>query len=715
MYWEKVRKKMCAVIVCAIMTLTMSGNVPVVQAEGNATTEAGAYGVGQGKQIPDHIFAPFVDVVSWTSDAEYASAGSLSLKKMYQDTGILYYNLGFITTDATNSTVTDGILNWCWGGYSTLSEKSTDTWQLDGIKESIRYIRSVGGDVIISIGGLNEGHFFQATQDEAVLYNTYMDIIRGYGLTRLDLDIEGSAQIKDINIPNAKALKRVQDETGVEIVLTLPVLPSGLTDLGMGVLEAYLENDVDIKMVNIMSMCYGSATLLPEENYGTASLRAVNSLASQLKSAYSNIQGVSLSDADIYSKIGTTVSIGYESDAHPVWTTEWSQLVVNQAKELNIGMTSFWCLNRDCMQYGENSGIYGMYEHTNIFKTFMQGDSEYVKPEDGTDGDNNTESDDGTENEGGNETGIDEWDEKEVYVQGNRVVYDGKIWEAQWWTQGTAPGTTESSGASVWKYIADVNVDGGSEEDGNTGNNGGNAGETDGSTKEEDGAEGGTGNDCDDNYTSSGSEKDETQGETDDEKQKEGGQKAQDEIRNDSVIQDDNNDRKTDSVLIGTKFASGRLRYVITSDTDDAMTVQVINPIKKTYSELTIPATVKYQGKKYKVTSIGKEAFKNNKKLKKVVIGKNVDTIKKKAFYNCRKMTSVTFGTNIQVVESKAFYKCQKLSKIIFKGTKLERVGSKAFIKTHSKLKIKVKNKKTISNYKKLLKKKVPSKTKITK
>ncbi|HAG44531.1 MAG TPA: chitinase, partial [Clostridium sp.] len=56
-----------------------------------------------------------------------------------------------------------------------------------------------------------------------------MDIVQGYGLTRLDLDIEGSAQDKGKNIANAKAIKKVQDATGVDIVLTVPVLPSGLT------------------------------------------------------------------------------------------------------------------------------------------------------------------------------------------------------------------------------------------------------------------------------------------------------------------------------------------------------------------------------------------------------------------------------------------------------------------------------------------------------
>ncbi|MFC4405510.1 S8 family serine peptidase [Haloarchaeobius iranensis] len=43
------------------------------------------------------------------------------------------------------------------------------------------------------------------------------------------------------------------------------------------------------------------------------------------------------------------------------------------------------------------------------------------------------------------------WDPETVYTQGDRVTYDGKVWEAQWWTQGTEP----SSEANVWEMVED--------------------------------------------------------------------------------------------------------------------------------------------------------------------------------------------------------------------------------------------------------------------
>lgn len=47
------------------------------------------------------------------------------------------------------------------------------------------------------------------------------------------------------------------------------------------------------------------------------------------------------------------------------------------------------------------------------------------------------------------ETTYSEWSAKKVYNTGDKVIYDGKIWEAQWYTQNEAPGTTGQWG--VWQ------------------------------------------------------------------------------------------------------------------------------------------------------------------------------------------------------------------------------------------------------------------------
>ncbi|RQG93554.1 glycosyl hydrolase family 18 protein [Natrarchaeobius chitinivorans] len=54
-----------------------------------------------------------------------------------------------------------------------------------------------------------------------------------------------------------------------------------------------------------------------------------------------------------------------------------------------------------------------------------------------------------------------EWDPDDVYTSGDRVVYDGSVWEAQWWTQGEEPET----GPGPWEQV-DEDDGNGNDDDG---------------------------------------------------------------------------------------------------------------------------------------------------------------------------------------------------------------------------------------------------------
>lgn len=66
--------------------------------------------------------------------------------------------------------------------------------------------------------------------------------------------------------------------------------------------------------------------------------------------------------------------------------------------------------------------------------------------------------------------------------------------------------------------------------------------------------------------------------------------------------------------------------------TKKGSTVEYKGTINKKATSITIPSTVKLKGVTYKVTSIAKNAFINNKKLKKVTISSNITKIGSKAF-----------------------------------------------------------------------------------
>ena len=77
----------------------------------------------------------------------------------------------------------------------------------------------------------------------------------------------------------------------------------------------------------------------------------------------------------------------------------------------------------------------------------------------------------------------------------------------------------------------------------------------------------------------------------------------------------------------------------------------------KKVTSVTIAKTVKINGVTYKVTKIGKNAFKGCKYLKKITIGSNVKKIEKGAFANCRKLASINMkkANGITSIGSKAF------------------------------------------------------------
>ena len=139
----------------------------------------------------------------------------------------------------------------------------------------------------------------------------------------------------------------------------------------------------------------------------------------------------------------------------------------------------------------------------------------------------------------------------------------------------------------------------------------------------------------------------------------------------------------TPSVSVGTKITDKKTGniYKVTSSRSSSQTVAFIG--NKVKTSVTIPTTIKIKGATYKVTEISTNAFKNNRKLKKVVIGQNIVRIGKNAFYGCKKLTSITI----------------KSSRLTLKN-----IGKNAFKNTSPKATVKVPKKQKVL-YNQILKK----------
>ena len=146
---------------------------------------------------------------------------------------------------------------------------------------------------------------------------------------------------------------------------------------------------------------------------------------------------------------------------------------------------------------------------------------------------------------------------------------------------------------------------------------------------------------------------------------------------------------KKDSKLTDESGAT----YKVTGTTDKKPTVTYISTKKTGKASITIPSSIEVNGVKYQVTSIADNAFRKNKKLKKITIGKEIVSIGKRAFEGCKNLKEIVIET-------------EKL--------KAKTVGKKAFAKTSSEAVVNVPKKKA-KEYKKLLRKRGLSKNAVFK
>ena len=126
----------------------------------------------------------------------------------------------------------------------------------------------------------------------------------------------------------------------------------------------------------------------------------------------------------------------------------------------------------------------------------------------------------------------------------------------------------------------------------------------------------------------------------------------------------------------GSKLKKNGNKYMVTSASKKTPTIKYTGSSDKTKKRVIIPKTVTIDGVEYKVTSIGKKAFRNNKSLKEVVIGKNITKIETKAFYGCKNLRKVTFQTTTlskKSVGKNAFGKINNRASYLIPSEKLKK------------------------------------------
>jgi Cellulose binding domain/Bacterial Ig domain/Calx-beta domain/Glycosyl hydrolases family 18 len=300
--------------------------------DGSGLTSKAAVTVTVSKIVwPARVFAPYVDVTL---------APAVNLPTIAQTVGVKFFNLAFVVADSSNVP--------SWGGYAPYEINGGAFDQ--ALRAQVNTLRGLGGDVAVSFGGANGSELATKITTVKALQSAYQSVIDAYGLTRIDFDIEGGAAADHASIDRRSqamaALQATATAAGkpLQIWLTLPVLPTGLTADGLYVVQSALKFGVSLSGVNVMAMDYGdSAAPNPAGQMGTYAIASATSVFGQLKTLY----GTSKTDAQIWAMIGVTPMIGLNDNTSEIFDQAAARQLLAFAQQKGMGEIAMWSLSRD--------------------------------------------------------------------------------------------------------------------------------------------------------------------------------------------------------------------------------------------------------------------------------------------------------------------------------------------------------------------------------
>jgi chitinase len=255
------------------------------------------------------------------------------------------YGVGLLTLGFLQATPS-GALGWA--GLEALSLNSNHE-QARAIRSEIEALRASGGDVMVSLGGAAGLSLAQVFRQQglgaAALAQAYGDAVDSLGLRKLDFDIEGAAIAEPATLRlqmQATALLQ-QSHPDLEVWLTLPVLPQGLTAEGLNTVRIALEQGARIDGVNVMAMDYGDSAAPPALNsMGAYAIEAATATHRQLVDLFAAAE-----QRFGWQQLGVTPMIGTNDVTTEVFTLADAQLLEDFARDKGLGMLSMWSLTRD--------------------------------------------------------------------------------------------------------------------------------------------------------------------------------------------------------------------------------------------------------------------------------------------------------------------------------------------------------------------------------
>ncbi|MFJ4841176.1 hydrolase [Streptomyces sp. NPDC088746] len=268
---------------------------------------------GSAQPPPAAAQTAYTPYVSATTAADTDAAGS-------PDT----YNLAFVTSATSGCTP-------LWGGTTAAGS--------DAVAARAEALTGTGADLRVSFGGAAGTEAALACDSAEELADAYAEVLDAVGATKADFDIEGDALTDTASVARRnEALALLQERRDLDVTYTLPVMPEGLEDTGLAVLEDAVDQGVDISAVNIMAMNYSTSH---HGDMGDYAEQAAAAAHAQL------VDVLGLSQDDAWKALHITVMIGVNDVEGETFTLDDAASLRSFATRRGVGALSLWAAFRD--------------------------------------------------------------------------------------------------------------------------------------------------------------------------------------------------------------------------------------------------------------------------------------------------------------------------------------------------------------------------------
>jgi chitinase len=409
----------------------------------------GASSTAEARSDALPVYSPYVDVTQ-TPIYPFQSPAANPVAGVY---------LAFIVSAPTQPCTPS------WGGYYTL-EQAEQSLALDA---RTARLRNEGGSVMVSFGGRDNSELAVGCTQPSELAQAYAAPIDRYHAGAIDLDLEGQTLADTgADARRATAIATVQRQMAARhaslgVWITLPVSRSGLTGAGIAAVKAMLAAHVKLAGVDAMTMDFGSHEGAVHDMVGTIE-HALYATHAQVQALW-RAAGRRSDSSFAWGHLGVTVMLGVNDVAGQRFTIHDAHELAAFVNAHGIPRVSAWSLNRDSecggafAQTGEVSNtcsgvlqrslqftrIFGALKGTKVARAQDEGASTPVRPASSDAGGSQADSP------------YPIWRATAAYGAGYKVVWQGEIYEASWWTQGTPPGSVSADAPTgPWQLIGPV-------------------------------------------------------------------------------------------------------------------------------------------------------------------------------------------------------------------------------------------------------------------